>query len=119
MHKRTRSRGLNNSSISYPKGTRKGPLCREGNRLPYEFCAKHNVPHRHTGKLVVATDAHEATELTALKKRGEDNGVEELRIIGPVKIHARHPYIKGAATPAIPPPPIHPPEQLLPAHAPM
>ena len=57
--------------------------CVEGNRMLYEFCAKHNVPHRHTGKLVVASDAHEEADLAALKKKGEGNGVAGLQIVGP------------------------------------
>jgi L-2-hydroxyglutarate oxidase LhgO len=50
--------------------------------LTYEFCARHNVPHRNTGKLVVATTSEEEAELAALAERGRVNGVEGLRTIG-------------------------------------
>jgi glycerol-3-phosphate dehydrogenase len=113
----TRNSGVIHSGIYYPKGSLKARHCLEGNRLTYEFCAKHNVPHRHTGKLVVATDAHEATELLALKKRGEDNGVEGLRIISPLEIHAREPYIKGTAALEVPSTGIVSAEELVHAHA--
>jgi glycerol-3-phosphate dehydrogenase len=113
----TRNSGVIHSGIYYPKGSLKARHCLEGNYLTYEFCVKHNVPHRHTGKLVVATDAQEATELLALKKRGEDNGVEGLRIIGPVEIHAREPYIKGAAALEVPSTGIVSAEELVHAHA--
>ena len=93
----TRNSGVNHSGIYYPKNSLKARLCVEGNRLTYEFCKKHSVPFRHTGKLVVAANAHEEEELVALKKRGEDNGVEGLRIISPVEIRAREPFIKGVA----------------------
>jgi len=66
------------------------------------FCAKHNVPHRHTGKLVVAADAHEEPALLALKKNGENNGVEGLRLIGPDEIRAREPHITGIAALDVP-----------------
>jgi L-2-hydroxyglutarate oxidase LhgO len=98
----TRNSGVIHSGIYYPKGSLKARLCVEGNRLDYEFCARHNVPHRHTGKLVVAADAHEEPELHALKKRGEDNGVEGLRLIGPAEIRAREPHIHGTAALEVP-----------------
>src|SRR5207253_3064125 len=74
----TRNSGVNHSGIYYPKNSLKARLCVEGNRLTYEFCAKHKVPFRHCVKLVVAVDAHEETELIALKKRGAANGVAGL-----------------------------------------
>jgi glycerol-3-phosphate dehydrogenase len=98
----TRNSGVNHSGIYYPKNSLKARLCVEGNRLTYEFCAKHNVPFRHCGKLVVASNAHEEAELIALKKRGEDNGVEGLRLIGADDIRKREPHIKGVAALDVP-----------------
>src|SRR5713101_4593979 len=98
----TRNSGVNHSGIYYPKDSLKARHCVEGNRLTYEFCAKHKVPFRHTGKLVVAANAHEEGELAALKQRGEDNGVEGLRILGPAEIRAREPHISGVAALDVP-----------------
>src|ERR1700746_3166288 len=93
----SRNSGVIHSGIYYPKNSLKARTCVEGNRLTYEFCKKHNVPFRHTGKLVVAADAHEEPALEALKKKGEENGVEGLRLIGPGEIHAHEPHITGVA----------------------
>jgi len=98
----TRNSGVNHSGIYYPKNSLKARLCVEGNRLTYEFCEKHKVPFRHCGKLVVAADAHEEAELAALKKRGEDNGVAGLRLIGAHEIHKREPHIIGVAALDVP-----------------
>src|ERR1700676_2198130 len=98
----TRNSGVIHSGIYYPKNSLKARLCIEGNRLMYEFCAKHNVPFRHTGKIVVAADAHEEPALVALKKNGEENGVEGLRLIGPEEIRAREPHITGVAALDVP-----------------
>src|SRR5579864_1792127 len=98
----TRNSGVNHSGIYYPKNSLKARLCVEGNILTYEFCKKHNVPFRHTGKLVVAADAHEEPELVALNKKGEDNGVEGLRLIGPEDIRKREPHIRGTAALEVP-----------------
>src|SRR5438128_358977 len=98
----SRNSGVNHSGIYYPKNSLKARLCVEGNRLTYEFCAKHKVPFRHCGKLVVAVDAHEEVELHALKKRGEENGVAGLRLIGGGEILAREPHIRGFAALEVP-----------------
>src|SRR5260370_248700 len=78
----SRNSGVIHSGIYYPKNSWKAKLCVAGNRLTKEFCVRHNVPHRTTGKLVVAKDAGEEAELLALKKKGEENGVTGLRLIG-------------------------------------
>ncbi|HET9995600.1 MAG TPA: NAD(P)/FAD-dependent oxidoreductase [Candidatus Acidoferrum sp.] len=113
----TRNSGVNHSGIYYPKNSLKARLCVEGNRLTYEFCAKHNVPFRHCGKLVVASDAHEEADLAALKKRGEDNGVEGLRLIGADDIRKREPHIKGVAALDVPSTGIVSAEELVHAYA--
>ncbi len=113
----TRNSGVNHSGIYYPKNSLKARHCVEGNRLTYEFCAKHKVPFRHTGKIVVAADAHEEDELTALKKRGEDNGVEGLRLIGADEIRAREPHVKGVAALDVPSTGIVSAEELVHAYA--
>ena len=113
----TRNSGVNHSGIYYPKNSLKARHCVEGNRLTCEFCKKHSVPFRHTGKLVVAANAHEEEELVALKKRGEDNGVEGLRIISPVEIRVREPFIKGVAALDVPSTGIVSAEELVHAYA--
>lgn len=98
----TRNSGVIHSGIYYPKDSLKARLCVEGNILAYEFCVKHNVSHRHTGKLVVAADHHEEPELLALQKKGEDNGVEGLRIVDAAAIRKREPHIRGTAALEVP-----------------
>jgi glycerol-3-phosphate dehydrogenase len=98
----TRNSGVIHSGIYYPKDSLKARLCVEGNRLDYEFCAKYNVPHRHTGKIVVAAYAYEEAELAALKERGEGNGVQGLRLIGPEEIRKREPHIHGTSALEVP-----------------
>ncbi|HYL86622.1 MAG TPA: NAD(P)/FAD-dependent oxidoreductase [Candidatus Angelobacter sp.] len=113
----TRNSGVNHSGIYYPKNSLKARLCVKGNRLTYEFCAKHNVPFRHCGKLVVAADTHQEAELAALKKRGEDNGVEGLRIVDGAEIRKREPHIRGTAALDVPSTGIVSAEELVHAYA--
>lgn len=98
----SRNSGVIHSGIYYPKNSLKARLCIEGNRLVYEFCKKHNVPHRHTGKLVVAANEHEQADLEALFRHGTENGVEGLRLIGPADIRKREPHIAGSAAIEVP-----------------
>src|SRR4029077_14116135 len=97
-----RNGGVILSGIYNPKNSLKARLCIEGNRLMYDFCAKHNVPFRHTGKLVVGADAHEEPALAALKQNGEKTGVEVLRLIGADEVLAGEPHIAGVAALDVP-----------------
>ncbi|MGB2677743.1 MAG: NAD(P)/FAD-dependent oxidoreductase [Candidatus Acidiferrum sp.] len=98
----TRNSGVIHSGIYYPKNSWKARHCVEGNRLTKEFCARHNVPCRTTGKIVVAKDASEEKELLALMKKGEGNGVQGLRIIDAAGIRAIEPHVRGHAALLVP-----------------
>ena len=113
----SRNSGVIHSGIYYPKGSLKARHCLEGNRLTYEFCAAHGVPHRRTGKLVVAADAYEEEELAALKARGEANGVQGIGVLGPREISDREPHIKGSAALEIPSTGVCSAEELVRAYA--
>jgi len=98
----SRNSGVIHSGIYYQKNSLKARHCVAGSRMMYEFCERHKVPYRHCGKLVVATNAQEAEDLEALKKKGETNGVEGLRLVGPEVIREREPHIRGVAALDVP-----------------
>src|SRR6201998_1506565 len=98
----SRNSGVIHSGIYYQKNSWKAKLCVAGNRMTKEFCVRHNVPHRTTGKLVVAKDASEEAELAALKKKGEENGVTGLRLIDAAEIRRQEPHVKGYAALEVP-----------------
>jgi glycerol-3-phosphate dehydrogenase len=113
----TRNSGVIHSGIYYSPGSRKARHCLQGNALTFAFCEEHNVPHRRTGKLVVATEASEEAALDALYKRGQDNGVEDLRLIGPAEIREREPHIAGVTALDVPSTGIVSAEELVRAYA--
>jgi glycerol-3-phosphate dehydrogenase len=113
----SRNSGVIHSGIYYAKDSLKAKLCVTGNRLTTEFCVQHNVPHRNTGKLVVASNAGEEAALAALEGNGEENGVVGLRLIGAAEIRAREPHVAGVAALVVPSTGIVSAEELVHAYA--
>ena len=44
----------------------------------YRFCREYGVPHRRSGKLIVAADESETAKLAALEAQAKANGVDDL-----------------------------------------
>lgn len=91
----SRNSGVIHAGLYYPPGSLKARHCVRGNVLTYEFCSAHGVPHRRTGKLVVAASPEETEALESLRKKAETNGVEGLRIVDSRRIREREPHAVG------------------------
>jgi len=80
------------AGIYYQTGSLKARLCVEGNRLLYEICARHGIPHRRITKIITATRPGEVPELERLYALGNANGVE-LRMMTRGEVLALEPQI--------------------------
>ena len=91
----TRNSGVIHAGLYYPAGSLKAQLCVEGRDRMYAFCAEHHVPHRRSGKLVVAHNPHELQDLDALYRRASDNGVRS-ELVDQTFIRQREPHVLSA-----------------------
>ena len=80
------------AGMYYAPGSLKADLCVEGNRLLYELCTRHSIPHRRITKIITATRAGEEGELERLLALGTANGVT-LRMMTAPEVLALEPQI--------------------------
>jgi len=74
-------------------GTNKARFNVQGNALFESLCRELGVPFQRNTSLVVAFAPEDLPRLEELKRRGELNGVPELRIVGPEEVRALEPNI--------------------------
>jgi len=77
-HTSSRNSEVIHAGIYYPKGSLKARACVAGKELLYEYCVSHGVPHRRSGKLIVATDDAQLAELESIQKKAHANGVTDV-----------------------------------------
>lgn len=56
-------------------------FCVRGRELLYKYCSERGIPHKKTGKLIVATGSSDVPKLNGLMIRGSENGVCGLRML--------------------------------------
>lgn len=101
-HQSGHNSGVIHSGLYYKPGTSKAILAIEGHRRMLEFCQEHGIRHEVCGKVVVATDPSELDRLQELYRRGGENGVQDLREIGPEELKEIEPAASGIAAVHVP-----------------
>lgn len=69
------------AGLYYATGSLKHQLCVEGRRKLYAYLESRNVSHKKCGKLIVATNATEETQIAVLHQRAQENGVENCALL--------------------------------------
>ena len=83
------------AGIYYPKDSLKAKLCVPGNKSLYDYCRLNNIPHKRTGKYIIAVNPEEEEELENIYKRAVDNGVEGIRRASAEEICKAEPNVKA------------------------
>ncbi|HVA87268.1 MAG TPA: FAD-dependent oxidoreductase, partial [Candidatus Saccharimonadales bacterium] len=94
-HQTGHNSGVLHSGLYYQPGSLKARLSREGKAAAERFADANDVPWERTGKLVVALEPSELPRLSALRERGEANGLQGVEEIGPERIREIEPHVDG------------------------
>jgi len=96
-HTSSRNSEVIHAGIYYPKGSLKARSCVAGKELLYEYCVAHGVPHRRSGKLIVAASEDQVGELENIQKKAHANGVTDVVWMTAAKAQALEPEVQCAA----------------------
>ena len=96
-HQTGNNSGVIHSGLYYKPGSLKARNCVAGREALYRFCAEHAIPAERCGKVVVATSEEQIPALDELQRRGESNGLDGMRRLGPLEIREFEPHATGIA----------------------
>ena len=85
------------AGLYYPTNSLRHQLCVTGRRKLYGYLKAHDVPHKRTGKLIVATDENQISKLETLHVQGQRNAVEGLRMLSAAEAKALEPQVRCVA----------------------
>ncbi len=101
-HQTGHNSGVIHSGLYYRPGSLKAQNCVTGHKAMYEFCQQHHVPYRRCGKLVVAVTRDELPALAELERRGNANGLREIRRLSQAEMREREPHVAGVEALLVP-----------------
>jgi (S)-2-hydroxyglutarate dehydrogenase len=85
------------SGIYYKPGSLKAKNCIHGYNLLLDFCQQYEVPHNICGKVIVATDEIELPLLKNIFDRGQQNGLQNLKMLNASELKEYEPHVAGIA----------------------
>ena len=85
------------SGIYYKPGSLKAKNCIHGYNLLVDFCRKHEVPFNLCGKVIVATSEGELPLLKTIYDRGQQNGLQNLKMLTAAQLKEHEPHVAGIA----------------------
>lgn len=85
------------AGIYYPTNSLKSTLCVKGKKLLYQYCEENHVATKKCGKLIVATNNSQFSDLEKIYLRAKANGVNDLSIITSDEAISLEPNLKCVA----------------------
>jgi L-2-hydroxyglutarate oxidase len=95
MHQSGHNSGVIHTGIYYTPGSIKAQACVAGHQAIMDYAREKGIPFELCGKVIVALNEGELARLDNLYKRGTDNGVQGLEMIGPERLRELEPYAAG------------------------
>jgi len=83
------------AGIYYPAGSLRARFCVEGRRELLRLAEAHSIPFRLPGKIIIALAEDDLPVLEDLRRRGEANGVEGLRLIEAGEVRKLEPRVRA------------------------
>lgn len=96
-HQSGHNSGVLHRGVYYAPGSLKARLCVQGADALARFCAERGIEVRLVGKVIVALDDSELPALHELHRRGQANGVPQLRLISAAELRELEPHAAGVA----------------------
>ena len=96
-HTSSRNSEVVHAGIYYPHGSIKARTCVEGRQRLYAYCAERGVPYRRCGKLIVATDVAQESELEGIRRKAHANGVTDLEPLSAAQARELEPEVHCVA----------------------
>jgi L-2-hydroxyglutarate oxidase LhgO len=93
-HTSSRNSEVIHAGHYYEPGSLKAQLCVEGNRLLYQYLQENSIPHRNTGKIIVATNQDEVRTLQAYLALGEQNGCQGMSLLARDEVEELEPQVQ-------------------------
>ena len=90
----SRSSEVIHAGLYYPKHSQKASLCVRGRRLLYQYCQEKHVPHKETGKLIVATAPEEVPMLHDLHARAVANSAGTVEFLSAAEAQRMEPALR-------------------------
>ncbi|KAF2450355.1 FAD dependent oxidoreductase [Karstenula rhodostoma CBS 690.94] len=84
------------AGLYYGPDSQKTPLCIKGKSMLYELCARHSIPHRNTGKWIVAQDDTQFKALKSIHEFSKQVGVPT-RFLSKEEAQRREPDVRAEA----------------------
>lgn len=94
VHQTGHNSGVIHSGLYYRPGSLKADLCHAGRAELIAFCLDRNIKHEICGKVVIATLDEQLPALAELFRRGSENGIDGLQVIGPGEVKELEPFAR-------------------------
>ena len=95
LHQTGHNSGVIHSGVYYRQGSRKAQFCVDGVKRLKRYCQEKGIEYDECGKVIVATSQSELPRLEDIYRRGKDNGVPGLELIGPQRLAEIEPHTRG------------------------